>query len=95
MQLNEDLRNIELGDLSITKYCHKLKVISDVLENIGKSIDETTLVMHMINGLSDKYDNIAGIIRHKKPLPSFVEARAMLELEESRLSRTRHHPTNG
>jgi len=90
MQLNEDLRNIEIGDLTITNYCHKLKVIADLLENIGKPIEESTLVMHTINGLSDKYENIAAIIRHQKPLPSFVETRAMLELEESRLNRTRH-----
>lgn len=72
MQLNEDLRHIELGDFTIAKYCHKLKVIADLLENIGKPIDESTLVMYTVNGLSDKYENIAGIIRHQKPLPSFV-----------------------
>lgn len=93
MQLNEDLRNIQLGDLSITKYCHKIKVISDLLENIGKPIDETTLVMHTVNGLSEKYEQIAGIIRYQKPLPSFVDTRAMLELEESRLNRTRYQPS--
>lgn len=64
MQLNEDLRNIEIGDLSITNYCHKLKQISDLLDNIGKPIYERTLVMHIVNGLSDKYENVAGIIRH-------------------------------
>lgn len=62
MVMNKDLRNIEIGDLSVTKYCHKLKVISYLLENIGKPIDETTLRMHGVNGLSDKFYQIAGII---------------------------------
>lgn len=92
MQLHEDLRNMELGDLTITKYCHKLKVISDLLENIGKLIEESTLVMHTINGPNEKYDNISGIIRHQRPLPSFTHMRAMLELEESRLSRSLLQP---
>lgn len=30
IQLNDDLRNIEMGDLNITNYCHKLKVIFDL-----------------------------------------------------------------
>lgn len=62
IQLNEDLCNIELENLTIT---HKLKVISDLLEDIGKSMDETTLVMHTINGLNDKYESIEGMIRHQ------------------------------
>lgn len=80
-----------LGDLTIADYCHKLKVIFD-LENIDQSIDEKTLVMHTVNGLSDKFENIATIIRHQKPLTSFLDTRAMLQLEESRLSRTRPQP---
>lgn len=59
MQLNEDLRNIELGDLTITQYCHKLKVTADLLDNIGKPIEESTLVMYTVNGLSEKYEQIA------------------------------------
>lgn len=94
MQLNEDLRNIHIRDLTVTEYCHKLKVISDLLDNIDKSIDEDALVMHTVNGLSEKYDNIATIIRHQRPLPSFMDTRAMLQLEESRLNRTRSQAVN-
>lgn len=80
--------------MSVTDYCHKLKVISDLLDNIDKSIDEDALVMHTVNGLSEKYEHIATIIRHQKPLPSFMDTRAMLELEETRLNRTRYQAAN-
>lgn len=66
----------------------------DLLENIDQQIDERTLVMHTLNGLSDKYEHIATVIRHQKPLPSFVDTRAMFQLEESRLNRTRNQPAN-
>lgn len=92
IQLNEDLRNIAMGDLTVADYCYKLKVIFDLLENIDQPIDERALVMHTINGLSHKYDNIATLIRHQKPIPSFLDCRAMLKLEESRLNMARHEP---
>lgn len=50
MQLHEDLCNIEIANLTVSEYCHKLKVIFDLLQNI----DEEALVMHIVNGLSEK-----------------------------------------
>lgn len=50
--------------------------------------------MHKVNGLSEKYEHIATIIRHQKPLPSFIDTRAMLQLEETRLKRTQNQPAN-
>jgi len=87
MQLEHDLRTITIGDLSVTDYCQKIKTISDLLANIDSAVPEKTLVSYMVNGLSDKYDQVAGIIRHKDPLPSFLQVRSMLLLEESILSR--------
>lgn len=46
--------------------------------------------MYTINGLTDKYDQVTGIIRHKNPLPTFMEVRSMLLVEECMLNRTRN-----
>ncbi|KAL9858709.1 hypothetical protein AtNW77_Chr1g0039541 [Arabidopsis thaliana] len=41
--------------------------------------------MHLLNGLSSKFDNIINVIKHRSPPCSFGDARSMLIEEESRL----------
>lgn len=48
-----------------------------------------TLVTHLINDLSPKYDHIAMIIRDKDPLPTFLQARSNLIFDEQCLNRQR------
>ncbi|KAL1212619.1 hypothetical protein V5N11_021180 [Cardamine amara subsp. amara] len=43
--------------------------------------------MHLLNGLSDKFDNIINVIKHKTPFPTFLAARSMLIMEEDRLAK--------
>ncbi|GKC46046.1 hybrid signal transduction histidine kinase M [Tanacetum coccineum] len=87
MQLDNDLRNIELGNLTITEYFHKINRLADLLTNINAPVDEKNLVSYAINGLGDKYEHVAGIIRHRKTSPTFAQTQSMLLLEESRLAR--------
>ncbi|GKD39812.1 hybrid signal transduction histidine kinase M, partial [Tanacetum coccineum] len=60
MQLDNDLRNVELGNLSITDYFHKIRRMADLLANIDSPVDEKNLVFYAINGLGEKYDQVAG-----------------------------------
>ncbi|CAA7028520.1 unnamed protein product [Microthlaspi erraticum] len=92
MQLENDLRTTVIGDISIHDYCKKLKSISDLLTNVDSPITDKVLVMHLLNGLSEKYDSIINVIKHKSPFPGFIEARSMLQLEEDRLAK--HHKPN-
>ncbi|PWA61107.1 hypothetical protein CTI12_AA376330 [Artemisia annua] len=94
MELHEELRSLELGSLSIAEYFKKIKVASDLLSNIESPIDDKNLVMYAVNGLGDKYDHVASIIRHSKNPLTLLETRSMLLLEESRLNRKqgRGHP---
>ncbi|PWA37719.1 hypothetical protein CTI12_AA587800 [Artemisia annua] len=87
MQLDTELRTIELGSLSVTDYCHKISCMADLLANIDSPVDEKNLVTYAINGLSDKYEGVTGIIRHRDPPPTFAQIQSMLLLEESRLAR--------
>ena len=87
IQLDHKLRNKEIGDLTIHSYCQELKSIADLLSNVDAPVSERTLVTYLLNGLNDKYDNIINVIMHRRPFPTFEEARSMLLLEEERLGK--------
>ncbi|XP_010442221.1 PREDICTED: uncharacterized protein LOC104725288 [Camelina sativa] len=87
LQFENELRTMTIGDLSVHEYCQKLKSLSDLLTNVDSPISDRVLVMHLLNGLTEKYDYILNVIKHKSPFPSFTEARSMLLMEESRLSK--------
>ncbi|PWA64309.1 hypothetical protein CTI12_AA344550 [Artemisia annua] len=91
MELHEELRSMELGSLSIAEYFKRIKVISDLLSNIGSPMDYKNLVMYAVNGLGEKYEHVGSIIRHSKSPLSLLETRSMLLLEESRLNRKQAH----
>nr|GEX49968.1 hybrid signal transduction histidine kinase M [Tanacetum cinerariifolium] len=87
MELHEELRSLELGSLLIFEYFKKIKVIFDLLSNIESPVSEKNLIMYAVNGLAEKYEHVASIIRHTKTPLTLLETRSMLLLEESRLSR--------
>ncbi|CAI9302123.1 unnamed protein product [Lactuca saligna] len=86
MQLESDLRSITMGDLSVHDYFTKIKKIASLLEGMGEKVKEKHVVIHAINGLSHKFDNIAGIIRHNKPPPTFDGAWSILLIEEQKIT---------
>ncbi|XP_042753290.1 uncharacterized protein LOC122195453 [Lactuca sativa] len=86
MQLEDELRNITLGDLTIHDYCEKIKKITDTLEGLGEKVKDRSVVLHALNGLPSKFESVASILRFSKPLPSFSEMRSILLVEESRLN---------
>ncbi|EOA12046.1 hypothetical protein CARUB_v10007973mg, partial [Capsella rubella] len=87
LQCDHELRTASIGDLSVHEYCLKLKTLSDLLANLDSPVSDRVLVMHLLNGLSDKYDNIINVIKHKTPFPTFATARSMLTMEEDRLAK--------
>lgn len=62
IQLENELRTITMGELSIHDYFNKIKKITDLLEGIGEKVKEKHVVIHALNGLSTMFDNNAGII---------------------------------
>ncbi|XP_019087339.1 PREDICTED: uncharacterized protein LOC109127243 [Camelina sativa] len=87
LELKNKLRTIVISDLTVHTYCQKLKTISDLLANLHSPVSDQALVLHLLNGLSDKLDNILNVIKHKSPFPTFLEARSILTMEEKRLSK--------
>ena len=101
LQLENELRTITIGDQSVHEYCKKLKNLSDLLANIDPPVPDRGLVLHLLNGLTDKFDSIINVIKHREPFPTFSTARSMLILEEDRLSKqqrvtptTSHQPSS-
>ncbi|XP_048623593.1 uncharacterized protein LOC106355068 [Brassica napus] len=87
IQLDHDLRTKVIGDQTIHAYSQDLKSTADLLANVDAPVSERTLVTYMINGLSDKFDNIINVIMHRQPFPTFEQARSMLILEEEKLNK--------
>ncbi|XP_048605335.1 uncharacterized protein LOC125582919 [Brassica napus] len=92
LQLDHDLRTMEIGDPTVHEYCQKLKSISDLLANFDAPVADHTLVMYLLNGLNEKYDNIINVIKHKETFPYFDNAKSMLLNEETRLKRCNKTP---
>ncbi|KAJ9566943.1 hypothetical protein OSB04_002909 [Centaurea solstitialis] len=78
IDLEDELCSMTLGDRSITDLCTRMTQISDLLANIGSPVAEKTLVTYLLNAIHPKFDNVATLIRHTDPLPSFLKVRSML-----------------
>ncbi|XP_010463365.1 PREDICTED: uncharacterized protein LOC104744036 [Camelina sativa] len=91
MQYDTELRTLTIGDSSIAEYCKRLKTLSDLLANVDSPVTDRQLAMYMLNGLTDKFNSIINVIKHKTLYPSFTVVRSMLQLEEDRLSKHVKH----
>ncbi|KAJ9536095.1 hypothetical protein OSB04_un000733 [Centaurea solstitialis] len=92
LQLQEQFRNTKKGALSITDFCHQLKNLADALADCDSKIDEVELVMQILRQLPPSYHSIVDVITNTKPFPSFLEAKNMLLLHESREESIESHP---
>ncbi|KAL4570763.1 hypothetical protein LXL04_026425 [Taraxacum kok-saghyz] len=87
MQLENELRNITMGDSSVTDYCTRIKTIADMLDNLEAPVPEHNLLAYKLAGLTKKFHYIATTIKYQKHLPSLWEARAILTMEEQSMIR--------
>ncbi|KAJ9545573.1 hypothetical protein OSB04_025280 [Centaurea solstitialis] len=92
LQLQEQFRNTKKGTSSITDFCLNLKNLADALAACDSKIDETELVMQILRQLPPSYHSIVDVITNTKPFPSFLEAKNMLLLHESRNESIKPHP---
>lgn len=76
------------GDLSIMQYCTRLKTFADQLRDLGQPVSETQQLFNMIRGLGCQYHGAIPHLTSRVPLPSFLQARSFLLLEEHRAKQT-------
>lgn len=69
---------------SMDAYCQKLKDLSRQLADVDKPVDDSSLIIQLVNGLPKELDTIGTIINNGTP--SWNEARTMIDLEMRRLS---------
>ncbi|XP_050890721.1 uncharacterized protein LOC127096157 [Lathyrus oleraceus] len=72
---------------NVSTYCQCLKMFSDQLRNVGFPINNHRLVLQMISGLPEAYRNVATLIRQSNPLLAFYQARSILALEETDMTK--------
>ena len=75
-----------MGDLTADAYFRKIEFIVTLLNDLGSSMSDDDTVTYAINGLSEKYANLATIIAHKDPFPDLDTMRSMVITEEMRLN---------
>ncbi|GJV58437.1 hypothetical protein Tco_1459442 [Tanacetum coccineum] len=86
-------------NLKVSDVWKNLKDVFYDNKDVRAPVLEKSLIAYAINGLGNKFDHVASIIRHRDPIPNFDTARFMLLLEEIILNRVKttqalsvHHP---
>lgn len=58
-------------------------MLLDQLANVRASVTNNGLVLQIISGLNEGYDNVASCIQQSNPFPPFYKALSRLILEET------------
>jgi transposase InsO family protein/uncharacterized membrane protein YgcG len=70
------------GDLSVSEYCRKMKTMADSLGDLGCPVEDRNLVLNVLRGLSDRYTHLWSLIMRQRPIPTFLQVRDDLALED-------------
>ncbi|PWA70396.1 hypothetical protein CTI12_AA289390 [Artemisia annua] len=90
IQIDNEIRNMNIGTLSVSDYFQEIKTKADRLANLGSPVSDSSLVTYAVNGLRAKFPDIARIIRHRETPPTFDQVRSMVLLEESDMAQLTH-----
>ncbi|GKE31004.1 hypothetical protein Tco_1450326 [Tanacetum coccineum] len=82
INLDNELRSIKIGKMTINEYFTKIKSMADRLKNLGCVVSEKNLVIYAVNRLDTRFATLVEIIRHREPLPTFETVHNMLLLKE-------------
>ncbi|KAE8794377.1 hypothetical protein D1007_30929 [Hordeum vulgare] len=62
MLLNRQYRNLKQGDLSVTEYARRLKLLTDGLADIDYAVTEVDLMTQFLHGLDKRLDTIRVVL---------------------------------
>ncbi|KAJ0624546.1 putative RNA-directed DNA polymerase [Helianthus annuus] len=75
---------------NMSAYCQAMKLMFDQLSSLGSTLTEKQLVMQILTGLNDQYENIALILQQTAPLPDFYNTRSRLcQVEERKTAQAK------
>ncbi|GJT12449.1 hybrid signal transduction histidine kinase M [Tanacetum coccineum] len=83
INLDNELRSIKIGKMTVNEYCTKIQAMENRLKNLDCEVSKKNTVIFAVNGLDSRFATLAEIIRHREPLPMFERVRNMLLLKES------------
>nr|GEW17557.1 reverse transcriptase domain-containing protein [Tanacetum cinerariifolium] len=83
INLDNELRSVKIGKMSVNEYCIKIKSMANRLKNLDCEVSKKNLVIYAVNGLDSHFATLVEIILHHEPLPTFETIRNMLLLKES------------
>ncbi|KAE8777724.1 hypothetical protein D1007_49464 [Hordeum vulgare] len=86
MVLNRQYRNLKQGDLSVSEYARRMKLLTDDLADIDHAVSETDLTTQFLHGLDKRLDTIRGVLGDQELPFDTVLSRVVL-LEESQAQR--------
>nr|GFA27539.1 hybrid signal transduction histidine kinase M [Tanacetum cinerariifolium] len=66
LNLDNELRSIKIGKMTVNEYCTKIKSMADRLKNLGCAVSDKNLVIYTVNGLDSKFATLVEIIRHRE-----------------------------
>lgn len=103
IHLQEQFKSLKKSSLSIHEYCKLIKTTADSLADVGHEISDKQLVLQTLHGLPKNYSTIVNLISFQTPLPTFLQVRSLLQMEEVRIGipdpspqptalYTNHHP---
>lgn len=93
VQLEEKFKSLKKGSLSIHDYCQSIKLTANSLADVGHSLTDKQLVLQTLHGLPRSYSTVVNLISFQNPLPSFLQTRSLLRMEETRLAEPETQPT--
>jgi hypothetical protein len=64
------------------EYCRRYKKLAEDLHDLGEPVSDRTLVLNIVRGLNERFQALGLHLRHTNPLPSFLQVRDDLALEE-------------
>jgi hypothetical protein len=76
------------GDLSVSEYCRKFKIMADNLADLGSPVEDRILVLNILQRLNQRFEHMGSIIRRYSPFPTFLKVRDGLLLEEIHMDST-------
>ncbi|XP_012847817.1 PREDICTED: uncharacterized protein LOC105967747 [Erythranthe guttata] len=93
IQLEEQFKSLKKGSLEIHDYCQLLKTTADNLADVSNPVSDKQLVLQTLHGLPKHYGTIVNLISFQTPLPSFLQTRSLLQMEEHRIAEPEQTPT--
>jgi hypothetical protein len=86
--LEQEFHGLKQGSMTVADYCRKQKILSNELNVLGTIITNKRLIQNTLRGLGSKLSYMRMLTLKQRPLPSFLDVRSLLLLEELTLQQS-------